>query len=218
MKAFTTGSCKNLCGATSIDCSCNSSCVSQGNCCSDYYECENLLVNNKNRQIECQQRIDNCELCNFSNDPNAQPTCGLCKANYFLRNGKCTESCFPSDKLSMTNRLCIKNQDCRVENCSECVENNPAVCKQCNNGFFMYNNQCLISCPLKYRADRISWVCLEAPVFAWYWVFPSRTTCMRKCGAVVSQDMDCSCSEDCFRLGNCCQDIEDYCPEFVFWK
>lgn len=117
-----------------------------------------------------------------------------------------------------TNRICIKNQDCRVDNCNECVDGNPSVCKKCNNGTFMHNNQCLELCPNRYRADRISWVCLEAPVFAWYWVFPSVTTCSRRCGLVISHDMDCSCSNDCFRTGNCCQDIEDFCPELLFWK
>ena len=216
MKAFSVGSCKNLCGGKSVDCSCHSSCASQGTCCSDYQDCETLSLINMNRKTECQANAANCELCSFPLSGKVQ--CAQCSNGYSLRSGSCVESCFPSDKTIAQNKICIKNQDCRVENCSECVDNNPAVCRQCYNGFYMHNNQCHESCPLKYRADRISWACLEAPVFAWYWIFPSVTSCSRRCGQIVAQDMDCSCANDCFRYGNCCQDIEDYCPELLFWK
>jgi hypothetical protein len=212
LKAFTVGSCKNICGKRTLDCSCESSCMAQGNCCSDYQECENLLISNNNKSLECSSSVPNCSLCNFNSGK-----CGQCREGYFLRQGECVESCFPSDKLQSSNKVCIKNQDCRVENCEECVDGNPSVCKRCGNGFFMYNNQCLDNCPLRFRADRINWVCLEAPVFAWYWIFPSRTSCSKRCGMVIAQDMDCSCSDNCFRYGNCCQDIEDYCPELIFW-
>lgn len=26
------------------------------------------------------------------------------------------------------------------------------------------------------------------------------------------------CEEECYRRGNCCQDFEEECPQFVFWK
>jgi len=56
------------------------------------------------------------------------------------------------------------------------------------------------------------------PVFAWYWVFPSRTSCRSHCGVVVQESWDCSCRDDCVYFGNCCQDIEDYCPDMLFWR
>jgi hypothetical protein len=49
-------------------------------------------------------------------------------------------------------------------------------------------------------------------------VYPSRTSCKTHCGVVVKEDWDCSCSDNCFYYGNCCQDIEDYCPDFLFWR
>jgi hypothetical protein len=118
-----------------------------------------------------------------------------------------------------SNKLCIPNHHCLVQNCAECVAGNPSVCRTCGNGFYMYNNQCLHSCPLRTRADRIGWACLEAPVFAWYWIFPSKASCRLRCGRVIDNiDMDCSCHQDCFRFANCCQDIEDYCPQYIYWK
>ena len=41
---------------------------------------------------------------------------------------------------------------------------------------------------------------------------------MSKCGVVIEEDWDCSCSEDCFSWGNCCQDIDDQCPELLYWR
>ncbi len=217
LKAFTVGSCKNICGnINSIDCSCHPSCVTQGSCCSDYQQCETLNFVNLNRKTECSPQVPNCDLCSFPQ--NGKVECAQCSNGFFLRSGQCVENCFPSDKVILPNRLCLKNQDCRVENCAECIDNNPAVCKACHNGFYMMNNQCRDSCPLRFRADRISWSCLQAPVFAWYWVFPSVTSCSSRCGASAAEDVDCSCSPDCFRFGNCCQDIEDFCPELIFWK
>ena len=56
----------------------------------------------------------------------------------------------------------------------------------------MYNNQCTAMCPEAYRADRATWACLQQPVFAWYWIFPSNSSCKTRCGQVISSDADCS--------------------------
>lgn len=225
LKAFTIGTCKNLCGKRSVDCSCQPSCISQGNCCSDYHECEMLINKNVGRQPECFMGNPQCDLCeNFDKiiDP-IDPArivplkCGKCKEGLFLRDGQCFSGCVGNDIMMPNNFMCLRNDRCLVKNCSQCVEGNSSVCKLCMNGFYMYNNQCLEICPLRLRADRISWSCLEAPVFAWYWIFPSRSSCRGKCGTLVGSEMDCSCHQDCFRLGNCCQDIEDNCPQYVYW-
>jgi hypothetical protein len=105
-----------------------------------------------------------------------------------------------------------------VTDCEECVKGNPAVCKTCERGHFLHNNMCHQICPNGFRADRITWTCLEPPVFAWYWVYPSRTSCKTHCGIVIQEDWDCSCAADCFRYGNCCQDIEDVCGSLLFWR
>ena len=126
--------------------------------------------------------------------------CGKGKDGYYLRKGECLSTCLTMDKVFYENRICLINQDCRVENCLECGDNNPAVCKRCNNGFFLNDNLCNHSCPLRIRADRISWTCQETPginviyllVFAWYWIFPSKASCSKRCGRIVTEDLDCS--------------------------
>lgn len=203
----------------SSDCSCLPSCISEGNCCSDYHQCEYLINKNNLRQAECHAKNPNCDLCeDFPEVAGSLAKCGKCKEGLWNRTGDCLQSCVSDDSVMPVNHVCIPNTNCLVENCAECVQNNRSVCRTCANGFYMYNNQCLQSCPLRLRADRIAWTCLEPPIFAWYWVFPSKSTCKNKCGRVIDIEMDCSCHADCFRFANCCQDVEDYCPQYVYWK
>lgn len=165
-----------------------------------------------------------CDLCeNFDkvldHQGNILPfSCGKCGEESFQRNGDCIPSCQSNDIILNPNKICMAKQECLVENCAQCIEGNSSLCKICFNGRYMYNNQCLHSCPFKLRADRISWTCLETPIFAWYWIFPSRASCRSRCGKLIGFDMDCSCTDDCFRFGNCCQDIEDNCPQYIFWN
>lgn len=225
LKAFTFGSCKNICGRESIDCSCERTCIYQGNCCSDYNECENLYFNNLNRNFECQSGNINCELCeNFihNKDPLFEGKlspfkCGKCKGGFSLRYGECLPNCGINDKILVPNRICISTQKCLVESCAQCFDNNPSVCKTCFGGMFLYNNQCLASCPIGFRADRISMRCIEPQNYAWYWVFPSKSTCHNKCGIEMSllDGMDCSCNVNCLQKGNCCEDLETFCPNSI---
>ena len=77
---------------------------------------------------------------------------------------------------------------------------------------------------MNYIADRREWKCVYAydtndNTFdkLWYMVFPSEYSCRDNCG-VFTQDMDCSCREDCVQMGNCCEDINEYCGEYIYWK
>ena len=80
LKAFTVGSCKNLCGKVSTDCSCLPSCINQGNCCSDYHQCEYLINKNHMRQAECNSLNSYCELCDdFPKVQGIQTKCGQFK-------------------------------------------------------------------------------------------------------------------------------------------
>jgi hypothetical protein len=180
--------------------------MSYGNCCSDYYECETLYERNINRAIECENYDPRCDMCTF-----AKEGCAQCKSGYYLRDGKCLSACEMDDRVFKTSMICQKTNRCLVENCQECEEGNPSVCNKCMNGLFLYNNSCNDVCPADMKADRMNWMCTDPSVFAWYWVFPSRTSCMGKCDVPNGQDSDCSCTADCFRYGNCCQDIEDHC-------
>jgi len=223
IKAFSIGSCKNLCGKTNIDCSCTINCIHEGNCCQDYQYCENLIKINHNRNQDCYSGNQNCELCeNFirKNDPvdNSKIIpykCGKCRDSFYLKYGECKEKCDSNDKIISPNQICFDTMKCLVENCSQCSNENSTVCRICQNGFFMHNNQCLKECPIGLRADKISWTCLEIPIAAWYYNYPSIASCRMKCGRKIDYELDCSCSKDCFNKGNCCVDIEDYCPQYI---
>jgi len=163
---------------------------------------------------ECKSNT-NCEFCDNVLSANNVPKCNQCLDKFFLLDGRCYSTC-PENTLSdYINFTCFKQPTCNQPNCSTC--NLESKCKDCKRGFFLYNNQCLEKCPSGYRADRITWTCLEPPVFAWYWVYPSRTSCRNFCG-VVYEDWDCSCRDDCFLYGNCCQDIEYHCTQILFWR
>lgn len=227
LKAFSTGSCKNMCGKVASDCSCRPDCTQLGNCCSDYRDCEVLFRKNQNRKEECESRNPTCELCldlDTQNAPhnNNHPStkCGQCKPGFFLRNDECVKFCDINDRVHKENMVCHKSNRCLVENCLECQDGNPSVCKQCFNGHYLHNNMCHLFCPGNLRADRMNWICTNESVFSWYWIFPSRSSCRNRCdqGVGINNNSgygDCSCREDCIRYGNCCQDVEEYCYKFI---
>ena len=198
--------------------SCSPSCKQRGNCCFDYENshCDNFFILAARKSDECEKN-ENCDSCSQSKLADGSSKCNQCKSGVFRYEGKCYTACPEDTNTDSTNNICVKKNDCNLENCSICGINN-SECKVCKRGFFLNENKCLELCPLGLRADRITWTCLEPPVFAWYWVYPSRTTCKSHCGVVISEDWDCSCASDCFRNGNCCQDIEDHCAELLFWR
>jgi hypothetical protein len=179
--------------------------------------------NNSNKEKEkekdqCGKKNIGCKFCDnkilIDTKENVQK-CIKCKDDYFLYVGRCFEKCPENTNENFINRICEIKPLCTIENCGEC--SNSSTCKTCKNGYYKYENQCITKCPDNYRADRITWSCLKAPIFAWYWVYPSRS-CRNYCGLVVQEDWDCSCSPDCFYFGNCCQDIDDYCENLLFWR
>ena len=111
---------------------------------------------------------------------------------------------------------------CTVDNCFSCVENSINKCGQCQPGFFLSNYKCVDMCPMGYRADRINWSCFEYPVTAWYWIKLSKSTCKNNCNTTATNKNstvpDCSCSSECFRRGDCCEDIDLYCVDFIILR
>ena len=141
--------------------SCEFDCAAKGNCCSDYHACEILIMKNKGREQECKQkerRVGKCGFCDFQKD-----TCAQCEDGKYLREGKCVSMCNDSDRVVSENKLCLLKIECGIDYCAQCLPNNNDRCKQCINGYFLYNGQCLQRCPYRQRADRISWQCLETP-------------------------------------------------------
>ena len=221
------GSCKNLCGKVSSDCSCSDSCINEGNCCADYHICESLRKINNKRNHECFQGNPNCDLCenfNRKGDPTDKAKiipykCGMCREGFFLRYGICVPKCDSNDEILEPNKVCIDNMSCLIENCAQCGQEKSALCRICANGFYLHNNQCLKECPHGLRADRVSWSCLESPLAAWYWSWPTKSSCRMRYGRGIDDfKMDCTCTSDFFFKGNFCADVEDYCPEYSFWK
>jgi hypothetical protein len=207
-----------IAGSLLYNFSCSPSCKQRGNCCSDYEVsgCDNYFILAARKKTETCEKNQFCEVCSKKILSDGTAQCQQCQQGYFLYGGKCHLACPEGTEPEATNNICKKKDNCNLENCSVCGLNNE--CKLCSRGYFLHNNQCVELCPIGYRADRITWTCLEPPVFAWYWVFPSRKSCRTHCGIVVSEDWDCSCSADCFRNGNCCQDIENHCEELLFWR
>jgi hypothetical protein len=217
-KAYSFGSCRNTCGKTMSDCSCEATCKVKGNCCTDYdtVNCEGVIQKNNNvKEKDCENN-HNCLYCddNLKHSDDV-PKCNQCQDKFYLHEGRCYPSCPESTVPDFLNLICKKKPTCDAENCETC--NLDGKCNSCKRGYFLYNGECFQKCPSGYRADRITWTCLEPPVFAWYWVYPSRSSCKNYCGVIV-QEFDCSCSADCFLYGNCCQDIEYTCPSILFWR
>ena len=224
-KAYSIGSCINACGFERIDCDCSPSCRLNGTCCTDFdlFECpvvvEFFARKSSDEADQCAEKNIGCKFCDKKKliDTKEQvKKCNQCKEGYFLFEGRCFETCPERTIENPTNKICERKPLCDIENCGVC--GNASTCKTCKNGYFKSGNECLKRCPEGYRADRITWTCLEPPVFAWYWVYPSRSSCQNYCGIIVQEDWDCSCSSDCFYYGNCCQDVDYYCDEILFWR
>lgn len=222
-QGFSNGSCLNICGKNNknfnsgkeFDCSCSEDCMEKGECCKDYHSCLSIFKENSTQKDKekCFNTIANCDFC--TNTPKYQ--CAQCKEGMFLRAGECWSSCEGTDRNILSNKICVPKIDCLVENCEECWVNNYR-CKKCESGFFKYDNQCLKECPMHLIADRINNVCVEPQIYSYYYVFPSKNTCFKNCGSRWFKYRDCSCDKDCTRRGDCCFDIEQYCPKFIFWK
>jgi hypothetical protein len=85
-------------------------------------------------------------------------------------------------------------------------------CLKCLNGFFLFKGECLKTCPIETRANKIDFTCNSKKEFSFYWTFPSKSSCKDKCG-VFDINNDCSCKIGCMRRGNCCDDFEKECGE-----
>jgi proprotein convertase subtilisin/kexin type 5 len=163
--AYSQGSCKNMCLKMVQDCSCAPSCKSRGNCCTDYEasNCDGLLAKAQKLKEECTKN-KGCEYCDdvLKNEDDSLK-CSQCQNNFYLFNGRCYETCPDETVADNLNFTCSKKPTCNIENCDLCDKSNPNQCNYCIRGFFKSNNQCLEKCPAGYRADRITWTCLEPP-------------------------------------------------------
>ena len=159
-----------------------------------------------------------------------------CPKGYYADNilHKCTTTNNAVSILAYTKKSCkgvcgqsFPECSCNVECLQEgnCCTDYLAYCKynttshnrksKCNEGLFYYNSTCIEKCPYKYKANKISMKCEEydKATLSFYWVFPSKNSCSNSCG--IANRGDCSCSYECIRYGNCCDDIDKVCPSEV---
>jgi hypothetical protein len=204
VKAYTISRCVNSCGKTFHDCSCHPRCKKSGNCCTDFQFCE---IVNESYSIE--NKIENCK---FSTEDKS--VCLQCKDNFYYHNNSCVRSCPEGTLINKENKICIdRDKSCLISNCEKCDEtNNSNKCKQCLNGYFLFEGKCLKTCPVGLRANRINFTCQPKSEYSFYWIFPSKAGCEKKCGE-HSIEHDCSCRRTCLRRGNCCDNFEKECRD-----
>ena len=205
IKVNSLGSCDNLCGVVSTDCSCKQSCIDNKNCCKDFKKCEDLFEKNQLRQGEC-SFISNCELCDSFNGI----VCGKCKEGFFMKDNQCVSKCDTNDRVILPNKICMKQ--CKIENCLQCDED---ICTECIDGFFIdkTRNVCVKECPIGTKGDNLKKECKDDKAQSIFWIIGSKGSCQNKCGRDIDigKGIDCSCDEKCYRKGNCCKDIENSC-------
>lgn len=201
IKAYTISRCVNSCGKTFHDCSCNPKCKKSGDCCTDFQFCEIV-----NESYSVENKIDNCK---FSTEDKS--VCLQCKENFYYHNNSCIRTCPEETLINKENKICIDREtSCKASNCEKCNEKN--ICVQCLNGYFLYEGNCLKTCPVGLRANRINFTCQQNSQYSFYWIFPSKAGCENKCGD-HSIEQDCSCRHTCLRRGNCCDNFEKECRE-----
>jgi hypothetical protein len=174
--------------------------MKNGDCCSDYQFCEAVEESHTTSTS-----ISNCKFSTID-----KSICLQCQDSFFYYNNTCLKGCNEDQVVNSENRLCIDKNDCDQKNCEKCGSD--GKCERCFNGFFLFEESCVSICPKGYRADRKEFRCQEKKEYSFYWIFPSRAGCKDKCG-VDHIKADCSCTNECLRQGNCCDDFEKECKD-----
>ena len=204
-KAYTIKRCKNFCGKVYDECSCESTCKLNGTCCSDYIEAQCDYINN-NTNLCKNKTNEYCSSCDKENK------CIQCKANFVLFNNSCVNKCPEGYVKDQHEAECIRKTCTDNPNCNEC--DSKGKCIKCNRGYFLYDSKCIDKCPKGYRADRTKWKCLSKEIYAWYWVYPSKSSCEGGCER-MGEYGECSCFDECVQKGNCCSDYDPYCGDMI---
>lgn len=138
---------------------------------------------------KCSKCSDNCKEC-FSNTK-----CRECNSEYSLFQNYCSLSC-PEKYVSI---LGIKGRSCEEcsLNCLFCEESNKKICSKCQLGAYLYNNECVSSCPFGFFTNLSNGKCEKCHVDDCGDCSKSITVCER-------------CKDNKYLLNNTC--IEK-CPE-----
>ena len=155
-----------------------------------------------NSNNKCQDK--KCKYCTKDGT-----TCLQCKKEFFYYKNNCLKKCPINSNENRENLLCFDS--CPIENCEKCEGN---LCKMCQRGWFLQNNSCVEICDESMIANRKDFSCQKLSEKPFFWIFPSRGSCHNNCGKRL-YEADCSCEEMCINKGNCCQDYEDHCRNYL---
>ena len=108
--------------------------------------CENgYILSNIGKCFKC-SNLNGCQKC-IENNITGNFKCIKCSEHYYLNeNGHCEECVITHELL---NNKCIKCDDINqggIKNCYFCQKNqevNGLICRQCKEGYILYNNTCL---------------------------------------------------------------------------
>lgn len=127
-------------------------------CLSNYFILKNKCIK------ECPQSTFKttfgCDDCSpFCKSCEAENNCNLCMPTYYLKDGHCTNFCGDGHLLDNDSQKCIP---CSTLNCKVC---NNKLCELCNEGFFFFENECVLQCPEGYfkndnKCEKCSYGCL----------------------------------------------------------
>jgi proprotein convertase subtilisin/kexin type 5 len=138
-KAYSLGSCRNMCGKLVQDCSCTSYCKLKGNCCTDYevVNCDIIMENTKNLdQASC--KSSGCETCEL-----------IKKTNSTINNT------YDSQTLNNSSSNGFNNSR------SNSSMNSQIICTQCPEDKFLHKGKCLASCPQGFYSNSINRFCKD---------------------------------------------------------
>ena len=123
--------CKD-CTGNNLSClSClNDKALYDGKLCTN--ECPKGTYKFENECIPC----NNCLTCEDNTGH-----CLSCKDGFFLTSTKICKTDCDDGKVKVGDE-CVP---CIDVNCKECL--NPSICKQCQEGYYLYNNKCYLLCP-----------------------------------------------------------------------
>lgn len=97
------------------------------------------------------------------------------------------------------------NTTCDDPNCDVCDMKNKTICIICKNPLFLFDSQCIDSCPYGTYADNLRDQCANSTSIkeiSFTKVF-SIQTCNNHCGKIFDE---CSCEPSCKLSGICCTD------------
>ena len=89
---------------------------------------------------ECVECIEGCKQCGN------KVLCEICDTEngYYFLNGKCVKNCGSGKRANPITGVC---DECSTSNCDSCP-NDKEVCKDCKEGYVLYNNICYERCPV----------------------------------------------------------------------